>query len=85
VARLGGEEFLVICRHSGREAGMASACKLRTAIEQHGFSGVGRVTASFGVAVYREGDTVTTLLGRADAALYCAKDNGRNRVEIEND
>ncbi|MEO5829266.1 MAG: diguanylate cyclase [Rhodanobacter sp.] len=85
VGRLGGEEFLIICRHSEREAGMASARKLRAAIEQHGFSGVGRVTASFGVAVYRDGDTVTSLLGRADAALYCAKDNGRNRVEIEND
>ena len=85
LGRLGGEEFLVICRHSGCEAGMASARKLRDAIEQHAFSGVGRITASFGVAAYRDGDTVASLLGRADAALYRAKDNGRNRVEIEND
>lgn len=85
LGRLGGEEFVIICRHSGCEGGMASACKLRDAIERHAFPGVGQVTASFGVAAYRDGDTVASLLGRADAALYRAKDKGRNRVEIEND
>ncbi len=83
--RLGGEEFVVLCRHSTIEGALAAAEKLRVAIECHAFAGVDPITASFGVAAFREGDTVTSLLGRADAALYRAKNNGRNRVEVEID
>ena len=45
------------------------------------FPVVGHVTASFGVAVYQDGDSVADVLARADAALYRAKAAGRNRVE----
>ncbi|MDI1251673.1 diguanylate cyclase [Thermomonas sp.] len=85
VGRLGGEEFVVLCRHSTRDGGLAAAENLRAAIEGHAFAGVDPITASFGVASYRDGDTVASLLGRADAALYRAKNSGRNRVEIEID
>lgn len=83
--RLGGEEFIVLCRHTAREGGLATAEKLRASIASHAFAGVGSITASFGVAAYRDGDTVAALFGRADAALYRAKHNGRNRVEVELD
>lgn len=83
--RLGGEEFVVLCRHSTLEGGRAAAEKLRATITGHAFAGVDPITASFGVAACRDGDTVTSLLGRADAALYIAKSNGRNRVEVEID
>ena len=83
LGRYGGEEFVVVCRHCTRESGLATAAKVRAAIEGHEFPGVGRVTASFGVAAYREGDSVADLLARADGALYRAKDSGRNRVEVE--
>jgi diguanylate cyclase (GGDEF)-like protein len=85
LGRLGGEEFVVLCRQSTRDGGMVAAENLRAAIAGHAFDGVDPITASFGVAAYRDGDTVASLLDRADAALYRAKNNGRNRVEVEND
>jgi diguanylate cyclase (GGDEF)-like protein len=85
LGRLGGEEFVVLCRQSTRDGGIAAAENLRGAIAAHAFDGVDPITASFGVAAYRDGDSVASLLERADAALYRAKHNGRNRVEVEND
>ncbi len=85
VGRLGGEEFVVLCRHSTRDGGMVAAENLRATIEANAFTGVDPITASFGVAAFRDGDTAASLLGRADAALYRAKNDGRNRVEIELD
>jgi PleD family two-component response regulator len=43
---------------------------------------VGHISASFGVTQYIEGDTEASLINRADDALYKAKKNGRNRVEM---
>jgi diguanylate cyclase (GGDEF)-like protein len=85
LGRLGGEEFVVLCRQSTRDGGIAAAENLRGAIAAHAFDGVDPITASFGVAACRDGDSVASLLERADAALYRAKHNGRNRVEVEND
>ncbi len=84
LGRLGGEEFVVVCRHSDSAACLHAAMKLREAIAAHHFPGVGQVTASFGIATCRLDDSAATLLARADAALYRAKHAGRNRVEIEN-
>ncbi len=81
LARLGGEEFVIVCRHSGLQGAIDSAERTREAIAKHDFPGVGQVTASFGVAACSEGDTAAALLERADAALYRAKAAGRNRVE----
>lgn len=41
----------------------------------------GKITASFGVTQYKQGDTLSTIFKRCDDALYKAKENGRNRVE----
>lgn len=81
LARLGGEEFVIVCLNSGLEGCTAMADNVREAIAGHTFAHGGRVTASFGVATCREDDTVATLLARADAALYRAKAAGRDRVE----
>ncbi len=85
LGRLGGEEFVVVCRHCDGPACLRVAMKLRDAIAAHDFPGVGQVTASLGVASSRAGDTATSLLGRADAALYRAKSAGRNRAELEHE
>ena len=85
IGRLGGEEFLVVCRHSSLKGALEDAGRIREAIEAHDFTGVGQLTASFGVAEVRTDDSVASLLARADAALYRAKDRGRNRVEHEFD
>ena len=82
LARWGGEEFVILCRHAGLARCLATAGKVREAIAAHVFSGVGQVTASFGVAACRKDDSVASLMARADAALYRAKAGGRNRVEV---
>lgn len=81
LARLGGEEFVIVCRHSTLEGCVATAEKIREAIENHDFQEAGQVTASFGVTPCRAGDSAEAMLARADSALYRAKASGRNRVE----
>jgi diguanylate cyclase (GGDEF)-like protein len=83
LARFGGEEFVIVCRHASAEGCRGMAEKLRTEIAGHGFPTVGRITASFGVAACRAGDSAASLLARADAALYRAKAAGRNRTESD--
>lgn len=83
MTRWGGEEFMILVPRDGREAAAALAEKLRGAIEGHHFSGVPKVTASFGVGEYMPGDTMESLCARLDEALYRAKQEGRNRVCIE--
>lgn len=85
MARWGGEEFLVLLKDCPLENALGVAEKLRTAIESHdfGFSASGqKVTISLGVAQFSAGDTADTLFNRADSALYLAKRNGRNRIEV---
>ncbi|ODA66433.1 putative diguanylate cyclase YdaM [Methyloligella halotolerans] len=81
LARWGGEEFAVIVPHGELEAAVTLAETLRQAVAEGTFSSGGDVTCSFGVAELEPGDKPETLLARADAALYAAKLNGRNRVE----
>lgn len=81
VGRWGGEEFLVICPDTNFDGAMATAEKLRQLIANHAFLAVGTKTSSFGVASFRDNDTVSAIMARADAALYRSKANGRNRVD----
>ncbi|AOV06585.1 GGDEF domain-containing protein [Sporosarcina ureilytica] len=77
--RWGGEEFMIILRGSECVA-YTLAENLRQAIESFRFTGVNRVTASFGVSEFIQGDTAHSLLLRVDKRLYVSKENGRNRV-----
>ncbi|WP_239457182.1 GGDEF domain-containing protein [Planococcus versutus] len=79
VARLGGEEFVVVMPDSGIEEGLAMADSLCKHIEVADWMHV-PITVSIGVAVYASGDEVGSLLSRADSFLYNAKANGRNCV-----
>lgn len=83
LARMGGEEFVIVCRHSNIENAIGTAERIRSAISAYHFPGVGHATASFGVAACCQDDTAEALLARADAALYQAKRTGRNRVEAD--
>ena len=83
LGRWGGEEFLILLPNMTGEGARLLAEKLRLAIETYSFSTVGSRTSSFGVASYAESDDTKTIVGRADEALYRAKEGGRNRVESE--
>jgi len=86
--RLGGEEFLIVLPDAALAAARQLAERLRERIEGMdvtlGAAGRGRITVSIGVAGGKPGaDTPSTLLRRADAALYAAKRGGRNCVRAE--
>ena len=81
VGRWGGEEFLIILSATDLSGACQFAEQTRRSVENNNFTDVGRVTASFGVSAYQNGDTIKSLVHRADQALYQAKNNGRNQVE----
>ncbi|MFH5805402.1 diguanylate cyclase [Alienimonas sp. DA493] len=82
VGRYGGEEFVVVCPQTDLAAAAKRADRLRRVIADTKVNGRSqpRPTASFGVAALEEGDTVESLVQRADAALYVSKESGRNKV-----
>jgi len=88
VARYGGEEFVAIITIENRDAAAAFGELIRLAINQqqipHEASSFGVVTASIGIAVTlpAEGADPWSLLKQADAALYSAKNAGRNQVAM---
>lgn len=78
--RWGGEEFLVLLRGVDAAGLLRVAEDLRLRVRQEAIGSVGVVTASFGVALWRADERIEQTLGRADEALYAAKDAGRDRV-----
>lgn len=90
-ARYGGEEFAVILPNTALRSAITVADHIRRAVmtkelmKRSTGEHLGRVTISIGVAALQPGDTATMLIGRADACLYAAKRNGRNRVICETD
>lgn len=78
--RWGGEEFALVAPDTSGTAALALAEELRRGVENHVYSGGLAVTVSMGVAWNDSACTPETLLERADAALYRAKREGRNRV-----
>lgn len=82
VARFGGEEFVILLDNCDLAKGTKKAELLRAALVASPIEGL-RVSASFGLAQLRDnGETFNELLHRADEAVYKAKNNGRNRVEL---
>lgn len=80
LARWGGEEFVVLLPQCDVQQACAAAEKLRASLENLSLEPVGQIHGSFGVAEYRPGEPLDDWLRRADAALYKAKQGGRNRV-----
>ena len=86
VGRYGGEEFAIILVETSPAAGMGVIEKLRRRFAERPFEVAGHpfnVTFSAGIAGNRGHDTARALISAADAALYAAKRNGRNRVVLD--
>jgi len=88
-ARYGGEEFLAYLSDVTAEGGASAAERIREAVAAHSFTRVDesgnsktlRITISLGVSEFpRNGRTLEALVAAADAALYRAKETGRNRI-----
>jgi diguanylate cyclase (GGDEF)-like protein len=86
LGRIGGEEFAALLPETGAAGAAEAAERLRLAVERARCALVGAepvaFTISIGVAVRCAGDSVDSLLARADRSLYRAKHDGRNRVDV---
>jgi len=81
-ARYGGEEFVLVLPETGVDRAVEVAERIRARLAKEGFSN-GRITLSAGVAQFpKDGETPETILSSADAALYRAKGEGRDRVVL---
>lgn len=80
LCRWGGEEFMLLCPETDAGQAQELAERLLAAARGHAFPGTGRVTASAGISTATPADSVETLVQRADAALYQAKAEGRDRA-----
>lgn len=86
--RYGGEEFLAILPATTSEQAMAVAERIRVRIARlvlDADDGPMRITTSIGVATLANGESAVHLLARADAAMYRAKADGRNRCVAAGD
>ena len=90
-ARYGGEEFAVMLPNTALRQALTVADHIRRAVMSKELKKkstgeiLGRVTISVGVSMLKPGDDTDSLIERADACLYAAKRNGRNRVICEAD
>jgi len=81
--RLGGEEFMILCPDTDPSQAYQLARELWSELRASPVDGVGKVTASFGLASWRAGEKGDALLLRADSGVYAAKLAGRDRIEPE--
>ena len=82
VARWGGEEFVIIADHTGKEDLIHLVENLQRKIAKVSFSPVPKITASFGLTTYKDGDNSEEIFKRIDNALYVAKNNGRDQYVL---
>lgn len=85
IARFGGEEFVALMPETSTDEAKIVAEKLRKKIEESPFNFKKepvQITVSFGISEFAEGESVDNVFERADKALYKAKEQGRNQVQV---
>ncbi len=83
VARIGGEEFVTLLPQTTLEEAQLVMNRIRELFSLEEYSQIERaITASFGIALFKQDDDAECLLKQADQGLYEAKENGRNQVVI---
>jgi len=85
IGRWGGEEFLIVCPETDEAGASTLANKLLKSIQDYPFESEKMITFSIGISSYKPLDTTDSLILRTDKALYQAKHNGRNRVEVSDE
>lgn len=86
ICRWGGEEFAVLLKDTSSSTAQQLAEKIRAQTEHNRFPFAGvnlHITTSIGLTEMRPEDSLDSLLGRADRALYRAKESGRNRLAVD--
>lgn len=78
--RWGGDKFILTFPDTHLQLAVEIAEKLRVMIGEHSFEKIGHLSCSFGVAAFKEGDELDSLVRRADERLYMAKRQGKNKV-----
>ncbi len=82
-ARMGGEEFALLLPRIAKDKALDIAEQLRIGVEKLRIDAPKKslkITCSYGVSEWQKGDTIESLLKRADLALYMAKESGRNQA-----
>lgn len=82
VFRYGGEEFVVILRNCTIDSAETIFERFREKVEHHRYPQIGQKTVSIGMTSIENNQLPTTILDRADKALYFSKENGRNQCSI---
>lgn len=86
IFRYGGEEFLITLNHMSQKTCLDITNRILNLIRDNNLiykNQLIHVTASIGITKLKSDDTIETLLSRADKALYKAKENGKNKIEME--
>lgn len=81
-ARWGGEEFVILLPNTNLDEAYIVAEDLRQQVLNIKHNKLQNISASFGITMFKNSDTQETLFKRADKALYKAKDQGKNKIEI---
>lgn len=82
VFRFGGEEFVVVLRDCDIDHALTIFERFRTAVANHHYPQIGTKTVSIGITAIDSNSLPTTILDRADKALYYSKDHGRNQSSV---
>lgn len=82
LGRWGGDEFLILVPFCTEESIKVLSTNIKEKIKSNKFSFVEKITSSLGATIIKKSDTQESFITRADKALYKAKNNGRDKVEI---